>query len=763
MHKQVKFHPNQQGVSGDLNREQTYMTESIDYVVGDAVTDDKRFAGFLVTKASATVAAIAPGRLYDAGKFYSFEAAGYTQDFFSSLPLTTEKIVAVCVTGAALETDVAPRKFLTDSETRATQISPVPTTIHRSATLTLFPGGESANPSKPNVGVGYLVVAWVLLDSSGIKSIEINEAGKLESIKKNDIRLTDLEGWRSQAGNRIDTLASDLSGLAQRLTRAGNAGLIEQIARDVAVVKETLELEDGYTDYGADRFLDTGESDTDNVNFLARVEEGVRFSADGEDEFALALFNPLDPNVIVSNGFLLPKYISKQRIYVDGYEDQLSISQYAFQGFTYVQKTMSKQRIRYGEYYNVCANNSWWRSGRYDSAKGVFYRAGETWEVLGTFAEPTHGHLAYRLRKFWMDTYEETYWDRIVTEHTINGSVIAQTFLNSQVGWMTQFRLYMAQVAADGGLVVLLTEVKQGKPDPEAVISTVTVPHGDLETGWNLIPWPVTLLDPGKRYGIILVTGGNHYVGLANGTRYAQGSLFYSTDGAFFLGDLTKDLMFGIDCAEFVANRIEVEMDALSLSGGIAAIDLMAQVAVPDGAEISYEIQPSGSPIWIPLDSVESGNTALYGLPALCKFRAVFVGTPDAHGGINLATSRMNISRPRTNFKHISEAITFAGTTQSLKVIITLENFYETNHDVTCTIDDVTNAVNAISPATVTDVDMGVDLDGDDANHKVIRRTFEWTATELATATDEIVITFDGLTSSPLDVCHINDRVYLAF
>jgi len=340
---------------------------------------------------------------------------------------------------------------------------------------------------------------------------------------------------------------------------------------------------------------------------------------------------------------------------------------------------------------------------------------------------------------------------------------VAQTFLSSQVGWMTRLHLYLHQVAESGDLHILLCETAHGKPDTGRVLADVTLAAADMVQGWNEIAWPPTLLQPGERYALVLITGGNHYVGLANGARYAQGTLFYSTDGAFYQGDLTKDLMFAIDCAEFQANRIEVEMGALSLSGGISAIDLLADMAVPEGCSLDFEIQPGGTGQWIPLQEVTSGNTALYGLPALCQFRAVFTGTPDAHAAINLATSRMNISRPRTNFRHISTPITLPAPTQTIKVTVLLENYDENNHDLNCVIDDIANGVSGIAPATITDEDLGPDPLGDDTNHRRIRRTFQWTSTELATATSEFRIQLDGSTTSALDVFHVSERIHLTF
>ena len=761
MHKTVKFHQNQQGIYGDHNDAQAHVKQTFDHLIADAVTSQSRFAGFSATKDAATLCAITPGRLYVAGAIYTKEDIGNTIDFFSTLPLSTEKIVAIVASGAEVETEDEERKFLIDATTRATQIQTVPTTVHRVATLSTVAGTESASPVKPTVSSDLVTIAWVTLDTIGIKSIEMNTAAQIESIQNNDARLIDMESWRGSVGNRLDTLATDISGLAQQGAGRGDSGLAYQLASDVARLKELNELEDSHTDYGADRYLTDGESDTDHVNYLATVEEGVRFSNDGEDEFALELFNPINPDIVVSNGFLLPKYTERRRLLIDTFYEELSISQYAYQTVNYVERTMSRTRIRYGNSKTTCTNSTWWRAGTYDPVSNIFTKAGDTWEVVS--GDPLRNHRHVRLRRFWSDTYEETYWDRIVNNASVNGSVVAQTFLNSQVGWMTSLDLYLHQVGPSGDLHILLTKTKNGKPDADNVLATATLAYADMAVGWNNLAWPATLLSPGARYGVILVTGGNHYVGLAEGARYAQGTLFYSTDGAFYQGDLTKDVMFGVNCAEFDYNRVEVEMDALSLSGGISDIDLMAEMAVPEGTALSFEIQPGGSGAWLPIEEVASGNTVLYGLPALCKFRAVFTGTPDAHPGINLTTSRMNISRPRTTLTHISEAVTLASATQSFKVNVLLENYYETNHDLTCVIDDVTNATAGIAAATVTDVDLGPDPQGTDANHKRIRRTFEWTAAEITLATSEIVIQLDGATSSALDTFHVSERVHLAF
>ena len=777
MHKTVKFHQNQQGVFSDHNDAQDHTKRTFDHLVYDAVTPQARFAGCLVEKDSETVAYVAVGRLYKEGVIYTHEDSNYTIDFFSQLPLSTEKVVAITLAGSEVETETEQRKFLIDATTRATQVQTIPTTVHRAVTISTVAGTEAAAPVKPTISADLVTAAWVTLDTSGIKSIEMNWNARLESVQKNDIRLTGIEDWRRTVGNRMDTLASDIAGLNSRMGELGEAEFVEQLAFDMGRVKELLELEDGHTDYGADRYLTTDESDTDNVNYLAKVEEGVRFSHDGEDELALELFNPINPDVSVNNGWLLPKYDHALRLAVERKTSEVSISQYSYQNVNYTLMHRTRQRTRYGEPFTVCNNNRWWKQGRFNYHDWTFRRAGETFEVVTevTFGAGGHmgagailgkryykAHSAFRLRKVWKDTVREAYWRRKITNGTVNGSVVAQTFLNSQDGWMTKLDLAFTQVAASGNVDVILCHTKDGKPDLSSSIAKVTVDQADLKVWptWTEIVFPPTFLKAGERYGIVLMTGGNHYVAMAAGESYAQGTFFYSTDGAFYMGDLTKDLCFKLHCARFHVPRLEVELDALSLSGGIAAIDILAETIIPDGTDLIYEIQPSGSTEWTPLDYVINGQTVLYNLPALCKLRAVFLGTSDVMPGVGLLDSRIIISRPRTTFKHISEPVTLASSTQSFKVIVTANEYYEDNHNLTCTLDDVTNATLGIVPATTITEDIEP---GGDENHKRIKRTFEWTATELATATSEIVINLDGQTTSALDVFVVEERVHLAF
>ena len=44
----------------------------------------------------------------------------------------------------------------------------------------------------------------------------------------------------------------------------------------------------------------------------------------------------------------------------------------------------------------------------------------------------------------------------------------------------------------------------------------------------------------------MLVSNANHKVGIADGQGYLDGTFFFSTDGSYYVGDLTKDMMLEV-------------------------------------------------------------------------------------------------------------------------------------------------------------------------------------------------------------------------
>ena len=162
------------------------------------------------------------------------------------------------------------------------------------------------------------------------------------------------------------------------------------------------------------------------------------------------------------------------------------------------------------------------------------------------------------------------------------------------------------------------------------------------------------LLEAGTRYAFVLITAGYHWLALVENNKYAQGSFFTSTDGAWFQGDISRDACFEVVACAFEAPRLVIDLDNWNLDGGLTDIDLLLQQIAPDPAvtDITFEVRVDG--VWVPMEEVASGNHPLYGQPASVDARMVLQGTTELMPGIHVGTSYVTLSRARTAFTHIS-------------------------------------------------------------------------------------------------------------
>lgn len=759
--KLVYYRDRQELQAEDLNNTGQFARTSLDHVVEDGIYEGKAWTQFVFTKTATAELTVSDGRMYSGGAVYVAETDTIF-DMLTHLPTVNKKWAGIVAWGQNIETDTQPRDFLIDAMDGTTEPQAVPMEKLRKANINVVYGVEAAQPEKPLIDNTNVIIGWVLLNSTDIESFELATEYKLPQVGRNATAINSLEAWRTLIGARVDSLASELARIIGKLSGLGEASVLSEIAADVARLKEINELQSGYVSYGADRYLDSSQTETLNVNNLCLVEEGVRFKAIAENLAAVALFNPIEPNVKVSSGLILPTYTEKWVPVVNQFSQSNSISQYTYGTHSAVQKTMARTRIRYGEERTVCTNARWWKSGKYDAATNTFRIGAETWNVL---SGNTNTHSFLRLRRFWYDTYEETYWEHITVNHSISGMLVGQTFIQPQTAWVPALGLYFTQKGSTGDVHVLLTEVSDnGTPNINKAIMKATLPVANIvadSTGKTATKVPIqpTLLESGKRYGIVLISAGNHYIGMAPGTAYSQGTFFVSVDGAYQIGSFDKDMMFGLYFAQFPVARREINLQSISLSGGITNIDIMASMAVPESCDLTFEVQIAG--VWKPLTDVTSGNTVLYGLPALIPLRAVFTGTTDIQPGIDTTASRLYYSRPSTTFKQISSQIATTAT-QTFKVIVLLENYYETNHDLTCTI-QVGGAGGELNPSSTVDKTLDPPVDARTINHLRVQRTFTFNSSILTAPQSNFRITLDGATTSALDTFHIAERVHLSF
>jgi len=360
------------------------------------------------------------------------------------------------------------------------------------------------------------------------------------------------------------------------------------------------------------------------------------------------------------------------------------INSYPQQTVEFEQKTRTRRRLRYGQPFSVCSNNQWWQSGSYDQRSGIFRRGNETFNAVVEGGRP--GHWLMRVQQFWEDSEEEAYWDAIVTKEVISGSILGQTWLSAQDGWLTHIDLFFTQVASAGDVQVMITETTNGAPDLKRVIARSTLNQNNIKT-WPVetkVPIGPAYLTKGVRYAIVLTTPGAHVVSFIQGNKYAQGTLFYFADGGdFAVADTAKDLAMNLYMAEFRNTRQEIQIQPFELENGIVEIDILSQSFVPQGCELVWQVQVDGR--WRSLNASDLG--ALNGRPPLLNARVVFIGTTDLMPSLTFGNaSTVTTRRARTDFAHVCNTRTMPSPVDSVEVLLRLEGWDANRHTNECAL-----------------------------------------------------------------------------
>lgn len=727
--KIARFTANQNAVLTDFENLAEFPRDALDTLIQAAISGqlDACYAGASVSKTGTTQVTVeAPIILFKDAKLYTGPETPTVQNFLAHMPTSgNRRIVAILLQAQNVQDATEPRDFVVNGSVYPPQVDPQPTaTVEwRKAAIAIQLGDQAPSPSKPVVDNANTVIAWVTLSSTEIVSVEQNLANRINTLRSISSRVQVLEDWRDETQPVVEGLKTDVAKLvasnAEKMSRDMQVYLLEQIAR----LFEQTGMPDGKSYSKTDHFLDTSDSDLDNVLSLTKVEEGIRFADDNAQEHTLGLLTPSDTSIQVSQGGLvLPRYTENNLITITEKSTEHALANGGSQTINYTLMTTSKTRIRYGDPFLVCTNAAWWQTGRYDSVKGVFYKDGVEYNVEFAEQHPSGNpdHSFKRLRQIFIDTYEEPYWAATVVQASYTGQVAGNTFMMPRSGWVTGFNLMFSRVDAGGGDVRLgLCEIfENGAPNYSACYAVTTVASADLKVYPSKTRFAIepTFLEGGKRYAWFVITSGNHWLAMAENNKYAQGSFFVSTDGLWSQGSISLDACFEVLIADFHAPRVTVNLNAWNLSGGICGIDLMLKQVVPDGCTIAFEIQVGSA--WHTIEQVVSGNSPLYNLPANINARIVLLGTTELMPGINLGQSKVTVSRPRLNGVHITKPRIAPGPVKEVIEILILEHFNEVNHDLSCVIQTGSNFETDVQPTAVTDE---VQPDGS------VRRVFTWT------------------------------------
>jgi hypothetical protein len=655
-----------------------------DRVWGDAIGYPAHWAAFTVSRKSAQTITVSPGR-YVNGEVVYDHAQPKDLNLQLNIPAAAsdQRWVAILLRGEEItETANRPFEASTDPETSVIVQRTTPKTISRVVNLLVQPGEANPVPAKPIVAETDACIAYVLLKSTGIDVIEPGNSDRVKTLFEVEGRVTALEVDLDSLFLRTSTIETQITNIVGRLSEIPRPEIIRQMQRDVGAARLQLNLPDDARAYRFDPGLTYDQWDNLHADWLARINEGVRFPFAATIEARLEVQAEDDPNIMFRNRRMVPAFDEVTRISNASLDSTLNISQLVHTQITAVLKDVSRTRIIYGPTQEVCENNAYW-SGVVSGARVgmTFAIGGETFEVVAEYGG-RGGHRRYGVRTIRYESYTESYWDYVSEEVGLNGSIYAQTFLVAQPMQMTSLDISFARVGNDGDVHVLITETTPaGTPKFDSVLARGTLKHSDLVVGWNKFALPITLLESGRRYAFVTVTTGAHSVHISGANKFTGGSQFVCTDGAFAQGSTEIDFCFRVNAARFRSPRTVIPMHALTLQNGMTEIDMLFAGWAPPGCALAFEIRPAGRTVWTELDDGDPAANPLVGLPASVELRMVMMGTVDLQPMIQLdAKAISRVSRNRTDMKAVSKEFDFGVSTSAIITQFTVDRFDPNAH-----------------------------------------------------------------------------------
>ncbi|TRL35492.1 hypothetical protein [Rhizobium straminoryzae] len=662
-----------------------FAQEATDGIWLDAIGYPAHWAAFTVARKSAQEITVSAGRYVAGGGVYE-HAAPRDLNLQLQIPAAAsdQRWVAILLRGSEVE-EAANRPFETseDPETSVIVQRTTPKTVKRVVSLIVQAGEANPVPAKPVVAQTDACISYVLLKSTGVDTIEPGNESRVKTLYEVEGRVTALEVDLSGLFLRTETIETQITNIQGRLIDIPRPEIIRQMQRDIGATRLKLDLPDTARAYVFDPGLIPNKWDLAHADWLARVDEGVRFGFAASAQARLEVQAEDNPAIAFRGRRMVPAFDEVVRIENASIDASVNISQLVHTTTTAVRKEASRVRVTYGPTQVVCENKANWAALGGDARVGqIFSINGETFEVVSIEQNYGRGHQTYGVRQIRQETYTEAYWDYVTEEIGINGSVYAQTFLVAQPMQMTSLDLHFARVGIDGDVHVFIVETTNaGTPRFDAVLAQGVLAHRGLTVGWNRCSLPITLLESGRRYAIVTVTTGPHALSISSSNKYTGGSLFITTDGAFAQGSTETDLCFRINGARYRSPRTVVPMQALTLADGMTQIDLLFAGWVPGGCQLGFEIRPAGSSTWTELDDGDPTRNPLVGLPASVELRMVMLGTADLQPMIQLddkAVSR--VARNRNSMVGVSAEFAFGISTSSIVTQFTVDAFDAARH-----------------------------------------------------------------------------------
>ena len=228
MINQVQLHQDAQGRYSDVLKMQSFVDDSFQHLIMDAITTERLYVGLTITSPSATEIQIAAGRLWDGptGKIYDL-AQAQTVSVQTNLPVADERWCAISVVGQEVDSNLEYLAVMVDAANRQWESQSRYTEKLRQAAVHLTPGIESADPQKPGVPTGYLLIGYVRLTTTGVAEIQMAENQMLKSLWEVWLQVLDHKAILAIIEPKIASLISDLAKLAKQIRGTAYQGHVD--------------------------------------------------------------------------------------------------------------------------------------------------------------------------------------------------------------------------------------------------------------------------------------------------------------------------------------------------------------------------------------------------------------------------------------------------------------------------------------------------------------------------------------------------------
>ena len=355
MEQQVVFRDRQELDPADLNGIQEIVRASVDRIVKEAVTDEARYAGLAVTSTSATSVSIAAGAFITDGRVYGVDGP-IPLNLYENLPVQYKRYIAIVASGLDNVDDrIEERDFLIDADNDEVEPQAVPMRKLRQGSVTRVVGTPNIDPQLPTLPPGGVLVARILIGTTGIEAITMEESTKLPSLRQHGEKLIDLDNFRKRAEPQIGALITQMSVLSETTdSKASRVDLLNALI-DLARVKEASNLPDDYSSYGSDNFADDAETDPTSAAGHTIANNALGFASTTALK-NLQLLNPTDPLVRRwDTDWITPAHEYETLLEVPGSNGDLAASPYQTQGVGTSTKSSGSKETTVGTFTSAAA------------------------------------------------------------------------------------------------------------------------------------------------------------------------------------------------------------------------------------------------------------------------------------------------------------------------------------------------------------------------------------------------------------------------